>query len=382
MSDKPCLLVVDDEPDQVQSVKDLLRYDYRVLGAIRASEALKIADSENVQVVMSDQRMPEMTGVQFLANLRGRHPEVVRLLFTAYSDLEAVTDAINEGNVYRYITKPYDPDELKRILKQAVEHFKLQEERDRLLREVQEKNVLLESANRELYEANEVKRAFIKVASHELRTPLTMVVGLSEMARMNAVDPAVRAWLDKICNASQRLRHRVDQMTTLLQAERFQRAQQRDTVSVADLCRKAADEVASFVAQRKQTLAVETVDVSFSVDAEQIQDSIVQLLVNAIKFTPDGGSIRLVASATDTEVEIRVSDTGQGIEPACLPRVFEPFFTRFDVSHHRSGTCEFDRRGLGLGLPMVKAFVEMHGGKVATEGSTSCGTTFRITLPR
>jgi signal transduction histidine kinase len=382
MSDKPCLLVVDDEPDQVQSVKDLLRYEYRVLGATRASEALRIADREEIQVVMSDQRMPEMTGVQFLADMRCKHPEMVRLLFTAYSDLDAVTDAINEGNVYRYVTKPYDPDELKTVLKQAVEHFKLQEERDRLLREVQQKNYLLESANRELFEANEVKRAFIKVASHELRTPLTMVVGLAEMARSSAIDPAMRAWLDKICNASQRLRHRVDQMTTLLQAERFQRPQHREKISVEDLCRRAADEVATFIAQRKQTLAVETVDVPLSVDAEQIHDSVVQLLVNAIKFTPDCGSIKLAATATDKDVEIRVSDSGQGIEPACLPRVFEPFFTRFDVSHHRSGTCEFDRRGLGLGLPMVKAFVEMNGGQVTAESSSNSGTTFRITLPR
>jgi signal transduction histidine kinase len=247
---------------------------------------------------------------------------------------------------------------------------------------VQHKNFLLESANLELFEANEMKRAFIKVASHELRTPLTMVVGLAEMARNAAVDPAMRAWLDKICNASQRLRHRVDQMTTLLQAERFQRQQQRETISAESLCRRAADEVASFIAQRKQTLAVETVDVPLSVDAEQILDSVVQLLVNAIKFTPDGGAIKLAATATDKDVEIRVTDSGQGIEPACLPRVFEPFFTRFDVSHHRSGTCEFDRRGLGLGLPMVKAFVEMNGGQVAAESSSNSGTTFRITLPR
>ena len=382
MSDKPCLLVVDDEPDQVQSVKDLLRYEYRVLGATRASEALRIADREQIHVVMSDQRMPEMTGVQFLANLRGKHPEMVRLLFTAYSDLDAVTDAINEGNVYRYVTKPYDPDELKTVLKQAVEHFKLQEERDRLLREVQHKNFLLESANLELQEANEMKRAFIKVASHELRTPLTMVVGLAEMARGAAIDPAMQAWLDKICNASQRLRHRVDQMTTLLQAERFQRPQQRTTISAAELCRRSAEEVASFVAQRKQTLTVEAADVHVSVDAEQVQDSLVQLLVNAIKFTPDGGGILMTATATATKVDIRVTDSGQGIEPACLPRVFEPFFTRFDVSHHRSGTCEFDRRGLGLGLPMVKAFVEMNGGQVTAESSSTTGTTFRITLPR
>src|SRR5215510_12814508 len=119
---KPCLLVVDDEPDLVQSVKDLLRFDFRVLGATRASEGLKILERENVQVVMTDQRMPEMTGVEFLARLRDTQPDTVRLLFTAFSDLQAVTDAINQGNVYRYIQKPFQAEELKQILRQAVDH--------------------------------------------------------------------------------------------------------------------------------------------------------------------------------------------------------------------------------------------------------------------
>src|SRR4051812_12569595 len=145
---KPCLLVVDDEPDLVQSVKDLLRFDFRVLGATRASEGLKIAEAENVPVVMSDQRMPEMTGVEFLACLRDRQPDTVRLLFTAFSDLQAVTDAINQGNVYRYITKPFQPDDLRQTLRQAFDHYNLQAERKRLLLEVQEKNRLLEDANR------------------------------------------------------------------------------------------------------------------------------------------------------------------------------------------------------------------------------------------
>src|SRR5881394_3106884 len=133
MAGKPCLLVVDDEPDLVQSVKDLLRFDFRVLGATRASEGLRIAREENPQVVMSDQRMPEMTGVEFLACLRDRQPDTVRLLFTAFSDLQAVTDAINQGSVYRYITKPFQADELKAVLKQAVEHYNLQADRKRLL---------------------------------------------------------------------------------------------------------------------------------------------------------------------------------------------------------------------------------------------------------
>src|SRR3954470_12917739 len=126
---KPCLLVVDDEPDLVHSVKDLLRFDYRVLGATRAAEGLRIMEHEQVQVVMTDQRMPEMTGVEFLRRLPESPPDAIRLLFTAYADLQAVTDAINQGSVYRYITKPFEPRELFGILRQAVEHHDLLAER-------------------------------------------------------------------------------------------------------------------------------------------------------------------------------------------------------------------------------------------------------------
>src|SRR5262245_8579244 len=179
---KHSLLVVDDEPDLVQTVRDLLRFEYRVLGATRAAEGLRLMEQEPVHVVMSDQRMPEMTGVEFLRILRQRYPDTVRLLFTGYADINAVSDAINQGNVYRYISKPWEPNELRAVLKQAVEYYDLNVERKRLLGELQEKNRQLEAANQELRRANELKRAFIKVASHELRTPLTIVLGLSELA--------------------------------------------------------------------------------------------------------------------------------------------------------------------------------------------------------
>src|SRR6185369_9895122 len=107
MAAKPCLLVVDDEPDLVHSVQDLLRFDYRVLGATRASEGLRIMEQEQVHIVMTDQCMPEMTGVEFLRILRDRYPDTIRLLFTAYADIKAVIDSINQGSVYRYITKPW-----------------------------------------------------------------------------------------------------------------------------------------------------------------------------------------------------------------------------------------------------------------------------------
>src|SRR5438094_10347735 len=177
MSRRHTLLVVDDEPDVVQSVQDLLRLDYRVLGATRAKEGLRILKEQEVHLVMTDQRMPEMTGVEFLSQVRGDHPEAIRLLFTGYADLKAVVDAINQGNVYRYITKPWDPDDLQLIIRQASEQYDLLVERKRLLAELQVKNRELSQANTELVQGNELKEAFIRVASHELRTPLTILFG-------------------------------------------------------------------------------------------------------------------------------------------------------------------------------------------------------------
>ena len=83
----------------------------------------------------------------------------------------------------------------------------------------------------------------------------------------------------------------------------------------------------------------------------------------------------------DGSAEVQVSDTGVGIEPEALARVFDPFFTRFDVSRHASGVCEFDRRGLGLGLSLVKAFIDMHGGRVTATSKLNQGSIFTFTLP-
>jgi signal transduction histidine kinase len=382
---KHCLLVVDDEPDLVHSVQDLLRFDYRVLGATRAVDGLNIMEREQVHIVMTDQRMPEMTGVEFLKRLRETHPDVIRLLFTAYADIKAVTDAINQGSVYRYITKPFEPHELQAVLRQAAEHYELVSDRKKLLAELQQKNLQLESANAELRQANELKKAFIRVASHELRTPLTIVLGLSDLGRQTSgLPPHVAQWMERIYAGSLRLHERVDLMSKLLLADRFERPLARKAVPLAPLLQAAAAEVTSFIEQRKQTLKVETPEDlgTVFVEEDKIRDCVFQLLVNAIKFTPDGGTIRLSARRLpEGGAEIQVADTGLGIDPVSVSRVFDPFFTRFDVSKHSSGVCEFDRRGLGLGLSVVKAFVEMHGGQVRVESEVGRGSTFTIMLP-
>lgn len=382
---KHVLLVVDDEADLVDSIQHLLRREYHVLGATRAAEGLKIVEREPVQIVMTDQCMPEMTGVEFLRRLRETHPDTVRLLFTAYADIKAVIDAINQGNVYRYITKPLQPEDLLAVLKQAAEYYDLLAERKCLLQELQQKNQNLEAANAELKQANELKKAFIKVASHELRTPLTIVLGLADLACMTpGVPPQVQNWLERILGASKRLNDRVDQMVKLLQADRYDRPLQRRAILVPELLEGVAADVGTFIDARQQHLQVSIAPelTTWPMDGEKIRDCLLQLLVNAIKFTPDGGTIRLSAMSTPQGwLMIQVRDTGVGMDAAACAHVFDPFFTRFDVSTHTSGVFEFDRRGLGLGLAMVKAFVEMHGGRVQVESEIGKGSTFTILLP-
>ncbi len=201
-SKRPTLLVVDDEPEVLQSVHDFFRLDYRVVTCNRGDEAVVFLQSDNeIHVVMSDQRMPGMSGVEVLRHARRLRPEATRLLFTAYSDLKAVVDAINQGSVFRYIMKPWDPDELKTIVRQAVEQRDLIVERARLITELQE-------SNRRLVEANRLKGAFIEVASHELNTPVAVVLGMVQLWKLTQAEhatPAERNWVDRIFHAGKRL---------------------------------------------------------------------------------------------------------------------------------------------------------------------------------
>jgi signal transduction histidine kinase len=379
------ILVVDDEPDVVKSMQALLRLDYKVLGATSAADGMRLMEQNEVHVVMTDQRMPEMTGVEFLHHVRGDHPEATRLLFTGYADIRAVIDAINQGNVYRYITKPWDPDELHTIIREACERYDLIVARQRLVKELEQKNRELEHANAELKEANALKTAFIEVASHELRTPLTILLGMTDLAaRSLDVGEPLKGWLDRIRRAGERLLHLVNQLITMLSVGRFERPLDRQPADAAGLLDDAVNDVLPFIELRQQTLVrAWPADLgTIHVEAAKVRDSINHLLLNAIKFTPDGGRVTVAADRTgDGAIAIRVGDTGTGIDAATLPRIFDPFFTGFDTRHHSSGKFEFGRRGLGLGLSIVKRFAEMHGGRLEVESEPGRGTTFTLTLP-
>ncbi|HEV3236598.1 MAG TPA: response regulator [Gemmataceae bacterium] len=129
---KHCLLVVDDEPDVCDSVHDLLRREFIVLKAKSAAEGCKLLQENEVHIIMTDQRMPQTSGIELLTKVRVRHPRAIRMLFTGYADLEAVIAAINQGHVYQFLKKPWQPEELEAAVRMAAAEF------DRLVEEADE----------------------------------------------------------------------------------------------------------------------------------------------------------------------------------------------------------------------------------------------------
>src|SRR5262245_987934 len=133
---KHAILIVDDEPDILFSLRGLLRTEFELLTATSGAEALELLHRNQIHVIMTDQRMPHMTGTELLRRAQGDCPEAIRIVFTGYADIKSVVDAINHGQIYRYLTKPWDPDELVAVLHDACAQYDRITEQKSFLRDL------------------------------------------------------------------------------------------------------------------------------------------------------------------------------------------------------------------------------------------------------
>jgi len=195
---EPTVLFVDDEINILKALQRLLRADeMNVLCASRPSEALELLERHPAQVVVSDQRMPELSGVDFLAQVRERHPDIVRIMLTGYTEMKVAVDAINRGEIFRLITKPWNDDELKATLRQAFDHATMKHEIKRLNQVTREQNFKLQDMNRNL-EAKVRDRTKQVAEKHEqLRTAYIQTIrALSEA--IDAKDAYTRGHSERV----------------------------------------------------------------------------------------------------------------------------------------------------------------------------------------
>lgn len=138
------ILYVDDEENNLQAFKATFRRDYQIFLAIEAQVARDILDKEAIDIIITDQRMPGETGVEFLESIIPIHPNPIRILLTGYTDIQAVIDAINKGQVYHYLTKPWEEDYLRTVIKNAFEIYQLRQENEKLTKALIKSNDQLE----------------------------------------------------------------------------------------------------------------------------------------------------------------------------------------------------------------------------------------------
>ncbi len=371
------ILVVDDEPASARAVARVLADEHRVLTAASADGGLELLGAEPVALMVVDQRMPGMSGAELLAHCAAQQPDVIRVLLTGYTDIETLLEAINAGHVYYYLTKPWEPQELRLVVRRGLERYDVEADRRRLLGE-------LERALARVRREAEQKGRLLTLATHELGTPLHLLANALTFIGDAGLPPQAGVWLDTAQRSAGWLGRIATQMAS--GARWHGRGVRLDCrpLRVSALLADLQNAFQTMVEMRRLTLHVELVDDCPSVAADRVWlgRALTNLLSNAVRFTPDGGTITLALTTTPSAVCISVSDTGVGIDAHLLDEVFEPFSAASgDVQLHTSGRFEFGSRGLGLGLAIARAIIDQHGGNLTVRSQKGAGSQFTVALP-
>ena len=372
------ILIVDDEPASVRAVCRALAEEHRVLSATTVPAGLEVLASEPVALMVVDQRMPQMSGTELFAHCAARWPDIIRVLLTGYTDIESLLDAINAGHVYAYLTKPWDPQELRMVVRRGLERYDVEVDRRRLMGELEQ---ALARARREA----EQKGRLLTLASHELGTPLHLLANALAFIGEAGVPPQAGVWFDTAQRSVAWLSRVAAQIASGARWHSGAIKLVCRPLSVLSLLEDLRAMFRAMAATRRLTLQVNVGGECPLVCADRIwlARALSNLLSNAVRFTADDGSIAIAVESTPGTLCITVSDTGIGIDACLLEHVFEPFSAAGgDVQLHASGHFEFGSRGLGLGLAITKAIIEQHGGRITVRSQPGVGSHFTVVLPQ
>jgi signal transduction histidine kinase len=382
------LLIIDDEEEILKALNRQFRRDYEVYLARSAEAGLSMMTEHPIQVIISDQRMPGMKGADFFGKVKNTYPDAIRLLLTGFADIQAVIAAINDGNIFRYITKPWDPVELDTIVREAFDRYDLIVQNRQLLLDLQEANTLLErrveertaelaDMNTRLVALNMQKDTFLGMAAHDLRSPLTVLQGFTDLLMHPSSRPEDTREFATI------IRETIQQMLTLLDDLLDITAIEAGKLTL----RPVATDVTAFVervcrfnrriGEQKGIALVTEIEAGLPhvvFDPQRIEQVLNNLLSNAFKFSHSGTSVIVRICRSEGAVEFSVIDQGQGIRADEIEKVFGEF-------QRVSTKPTADEHSTGLGLSIARRIVALHNGRIGVESELGRGSRFSFTLP-
>lgn len=385
------ILYVDDEENNLVVFKNAFFRDYEVHTALSAEEGLKVLDQYMIHLIITDQKMPGMAGVEFLEKVVKTHPETMRMILTAYSDIDFIMRAVNKCGIYRYILKPWDTRELKIIIDKALQNYQLSQDKKHLLENLEKANRELEDKvrarteelrikNEELTKINAVKDKLFTIISHDLRQPLVSLGVFFEILKQLPEDVS-RLKLDQFY---MKLQANLQDVTSLLdnllfwsQSQMGQSRIESKPIRIQELVKRNIELYKVSALQKGINIELKSLrgDPIVLGDENIINLVMRNLLNNAIKYSKKKSFVTVsISNAENGDLVVSVKDRGVGMSKKLMRNIFER-------EYHNTTRGTSNEKGTGLGLKLCKEYLEKQSGKLHLESEKGKGSVVTFTVP-
>ena len=379
------LLYVDDVQESLDSFEDIFEDDYTVFTAISGKEGLQVLDSHEVHVVLSDQIMPEMTGVEFLEQAGKKYPDTVRILITGYSDLEAVIIAINQCNVFGYLHKPWKLDQMNHMLERACEVYTIrQQNRDLIAHldakvkarttEIEMQKKQLARKNEQLERLNDEKSTLMGILAHDLRNPIFQLTSATYLLKKEGeTNSSQLETLGHMHDTLERMNLLVSRILDVEAADQEEVQVNWAEVPVIPLIE---DVMSAFESKTKQRgiqtiLAADSKETTVLADPMFLRQIIENLFSNAVKYSPDNAQVVIAVEDDQDAHVVSIADQGKGISPIMKDRLFNKYAPLGSAPAPGETST-------GLGLTIVKRYADAMAAEVICDSQLGNGSTFTV----
>ena len=349
---QPNVLYVDDLQTNLILFQATFERDYHIILAESAAKALEIMKEQEIQVLVTDQRMPDMTGTELLEIVSKEYPEVRRFLLTAFTDFETVVEAVNKGHIHGYINKPLQAEEVRLSINNSLEMYYLRKRN-------QEMMIELENANQELMGLDGMKSEIIKVISQEIRNPLQRIMGTLHLLKDKMEGQELAGVINILDSSVSRLEEfsSMTEQISILKSPGHTLDMKK--LNLKQVIEYGMIEVSEDLKEKGIELDLQnhTPDMTINGESDLLVSCLVNILRNAMNHTGNGETITIITTQSDRKVMCEVIDQGKNYSEQLLE----------DLTSHLTATDHKLNLNLGIDLALSQMIMEAHGGNILFE---------------